>query len=86
MKDSNSNYAKRSLKDTFLTNPVTLLLGVYFLTQVVCHIADYFINVALNPDMETAFWVSNYGLPVFIKAIISRWKRVRLSSISINTL
>ena len=64
------NYASRSLKETFLTNPVTLILGVYFLNQLVCHVIDYFINLALNPDMETAFWVSNYGLPFFIKAIL----------------
>ena len=60
--------SKGSLKTVYFTNPVTITLFVLLLTTVISHIADYFINVALNKD--TVWGMYNYGLPLVVNILL----------------
>ena len=60
--------SKGRLKTVYFTNPVTITLFVLLLTTVISHVADYFINVALNKD--TVFGMNNYSLPLVVNIIL----------------
>lgn len=60
--------SKGSLKTVYFTNPVTITLFVLLLTTVISHVADYFINVALNKD--TVFGMYNYSLPLVVNILL----------------
>ncbi|MCR4932712.1 MAG: hypothetical protein K6A29_00795 [Lachnospiraceae bacterium] len=60
--------SKGSLKTVYFTNPVTITLFVLLLTTVITHVADYFINVALNKD--TVWGMYNYSLPLVVNILL----------------
>ena len=60
--------SKGSLKTVYFTNPVTITLFVLLLTTVISHVADYFINVALNKD--TVWGMYNYSLPLVVNILL----------------
>lgn len=62
-------YGKRRIKDTFLCNPISILVIAVFVTSVIIHVADYFLNVAMNPDPEHSFGMYNYSLDV-LKSVL----------------